>query len=105
VGAAIAKLHAEPARAWTIESLAKEVGMSRSILAERFTSLVGIPPIEYLTDWRMQLAASMLRDGATSLARIAESVGYGSEAALSRAFKRSVGVSPSAFRREQLRLG
>ncbi|HSC85777.1 MAG TPA: AraC family transcriptional regulator [Polyangiaceae bacterium] len=98
VGSALSHLHQRPAFPWTIETLAKEVGMSRSVLADRFSELVGVPPMQYLTDWRMQLTATMLRNSSEGLARIAESVGYGSEAALSRAFKRSVGQSPAAYR-------
>lgn len=99
VGRALQKLHQSPARAWSLEELAREVGVSRSTLAERFAHFVGVPPIQYLTQWRMQLAASLLRTTNLGLAEIAERVGYGSEAALSRAFKRSVGVAPAPYRR------
>jgi AraC-like DNA-binding protein len=97
VGRALSSLHDRPAEAWSIESLAKEVGTSRSLLAERFHAFVGSPPMHYLARWRMQLAASLLASNA-SLAEVAQRVGYGSEAALSRAFKRLVGVAPSAWR-------
>jgi AraC-like DNA-binding protein len=73
--------------------------MSRSMLAERFTHFVGVPPIQYLAQWRIQLAAVALRTNNSGLAEIAERVGYGSEAALSRAFKRWVGVAPALYRR------
>ena len=99
IGRALQKLHGRPAHPWSLEKLAKEVGMSRSTLAERFAYFVGIPPIQYLGQWRIQLAASLLRSSKSSLAEIAERVGYGSEAALSRAFKRRVGVAPTPYRR------
>jgi AraC-like DNA-binding protein len=99
VGRALQKIHHRAAHAWTLEELAREVGMSRSVLAERFTHFVGVPPIQYLAQWRIQLAASLLRTSKSSLAEIAERVGYGSEAALSRAFKRWVGVPPVLYRR------
>ncbi len=99
VGRALQSLHGRPAHAWTLEELAKEAGVSRSVLAERFAVLVGVPPIQYLAKWRMQLAASLLRSTKSTLAEIAEQVGYGSEAALSRAFKRWLGVAPAPYRR------
>ena len=102
VGRALQKLHQRPTHAWTLESLAREVGVSRSVLAERFAHFVGVPPIQYLAQWRIQLAASQLRSSAASLAEIAESVGYGSEAALSKAFKRLVGVAPASYRQGML---
>ena len=101
VGRALQRLHHRPAHAWSLEELAKEVGTSRSVLAERFTHLVGMPPIQYLTQWRIQLAASLLRSTKSSLAEVADRVGYGSEAALSRAFKRWVGVAPAHYRRAE----
>lgn len=97
VGRALGKLHSDPVRAWTIEELAQEVGASRSALAERFADYVGSPPIQYLAQWRMQMAANLLAGPAT-LAEVAEGVGYGSEAAFSRAFKKIVGLSPAAWR-------
>jgi AraC-like DNA-binding protein len=90
-------LHDRPTEAWSLESLAKEVGSSRSLLAERFNAFVGSPPMHYLARWRMQLAASLLASNLT-MADVAQRVGYGSEAAFSRAFKRLVGVAPSAWR-------
>jgi AraC-like DNA-binding protein len=92
-------LHGKPAHDWTIEELAKEVALSRSVLAERFADLVGMPPMHYLAKWRMQIAAGLLSGGNTNMATIAAEIGYGSEAAFSRAFKKSVGVPPSAWRR------
>jgi AraC-like DNA-binding protein len=102
IGRALQKLHERPAHEWSLESLAKEVGMSRSMLAERFLHFVGMPPIQYLAKWRIQLAASLLRSSKFGLAEIAERVGYGSEAALSRAFKRWVGIAPAPYRRGEL---
>jgi AraC-like DNA-binding protein len=100
IGRALAALHARPTEGWTAESLALEVGMSRSVFAERFTSLVGQPPIYYLTLWRMHVAAQHLREGHGSVAQIAFQVGYESEAAFSRAFKREFGTSPGIWRRQ-----
>jgi AraC-like DNA-binding protein len=102
VGRALAALHASPTRDWTLESLAREVGLSRSALAERFTAFVGQPPMQYLARWRMQLAATYLMNGIESVAEIAERVGYESEAAFSRAFKKAVGVSPGQWRKHRL---
>jgi AraC-like DNA-binding protein len=99
VGRALQHLHERPTHAWSLEELAKEVAVSRSILAERFVQFVGVPPIQYLAQWRIQLAASLLRAGTSSLAEIAQRVGYSSEAALSKAFKRWVGVSPALYRK------
>jgi len=98
VGKAISLLHRDPTRKWEIDELADEVGSSRSVLVERFNQYVGKPPIEYLTGWRIQIACERLKSSRDPLARIAESVGYDSEAAFSRAFKREMGVSPGAWR-------
>ena len=98
IGGTLSVLHDRPAQAWSLEELAKEVGLSRSVLAERFHHYVGLPPMQYLARWRMQLAASLLSGTNQNLSEVAERVGYGSEAALSRAFKRLVGVAPSAWR-------
>lgn len=98
VGRALARLHARPAHPWTLDDLARESGVSRSVLAERFNDFVGVPPMQYLAEWRMQLAAGLLAGTALGLAEIAERVGYGSEAALSRAYKRLVGVAPAVWR-------
>jgi AraC-like DNA-binding protein len=99
IGRALAALHRNPARAWTLQALAREAGISRSVLAERFMQFVGHPPIEYLTSWRMQLAANQLRSSTESVAEIANRVGYESEAAFSRAFKKAVGAPPSEWRK------
>lgn len=99
VGQALASLHTDPSRDWTLELLAHEVGVSRSSLADRFTSLVGQPPMQYLAAWRMQHAASLLVGSTDSVAAVAARVGYESEAAFSRAFKKIVGMSPGAWKR------
>jgi AraC-like DNA-binding protein len=99
VGKALSLLHGRPAHDWTIEELAREAGLSRSALAERFTGLVGMPPMQYLGKWRMQIASGLLSSGSTNVATIAAEIGYESEAAFSRAFKKMVGVPPSVWRR------
>ena len=97
VGRALNLIHAAPSRPWTLEELAKEAGLSRSSFAERFAGYVGMPPIQYLQKWRLQIAASRLMDGA-SISTIAADIGYESEAAFSRAFKRVIGASPADWR-------
>ncbi len=99
VSRALALLHDRPVEPWTLEKLADAAGLSRSSLHERFAHLVGTPPMQYLTRWRMQLASGLLRDTSAKLVEISLAVGYESEAAFSRAFKREVGVSPGAWRR------
>ena len=101
VGKALSLLHANPARNWTIEDLARDVGLSRSALAERFAELVGMPPMHYLAKWRMQIASVQLSRGSASIAAIAAQIGYGSEAAFNRAFKKVVGLPPAAWRRHR----
>jgi AraC-like DNA-binding protein len=101
VGRALRALHRDPARGWTLDQLAREVGLSRSALAERFAHIVGQPPMQYLANWRMQLAASQLLGGVDGVAAIAERVGYESEAAFSRAFKKAVGMAPGQWRRKR----
>ena len=98
IGAAIALIHAEPERDWTVGSLADEVAMSRSAFAARFTELVGEPAMRYVTRWRMLIAADLLRAGETTVSTAAAHVGYDSEAAFSRAFKRVLGMTPRAAR-------
>lgn len=100
VGRALMRLHQKPAFAWTLETLASEVGVSRSRLAESFSRFVGQPPIQYLTRWRLQLAARMLAESSVKVAAVARDVGYESEASFSRAFRRLVGVSPAQWRRD-----
>jgi AraC-like DNA-binding protein len=95
---AIEFVHKDPARRWTVEELASEIGTSRTVLAERFNAFLGQAPIEYVTGWRMQLAAERLRNSSESIAAIAADVGYQSEAAFNRAFKRVTGVTPGAWR-------
>jgi AraC-like DNA-binding protein len=99
VSRALSLLHGRIAQEWTVDELGREVGLSRSALADRFTRLIGEPPMRYLARWRIHVAAHQLRNSDTSLARIAEQVGYDSEAAFSRAFKRSFGVPPATWRR------
>ena len=101
VGSALNALHQRPAQAWTLEELAREAGSSRSVLAERFQHLVGSSPMQYLTQWRMLLAANLLCRSNAPLARIAEDVGYQTDTAFSRAFRREYGAPPAAWRRMQ----
>jgi len=96
---ALAALHAQPAHPWTAESLAKEASLSRSAFAERFGSTLGMPPISYLAQWRMLLAGQLLRESSETIAQIASTVGYESEATFSRAFTREMGLAPGAWRR------
>lgn len=100
VSRALALIHARTAHPWTAEALAREVYLSRSAFAERFTQRVGMPPMRYLAVWRMQVAAQRLREGRRSVAQIAAEVGYESEAAFTRAFKREHGMAPAAWRRD-----
>jgi AraC-like DNA-binding protein len=95
---AIHLLHNDPARSWDLSQLAKEAGVSRSLLSDRFTTELGMPPMTYLTNWRMQLAAGLLSRGAAPLSKVAGQVGYESEAAFSRAFKRCTGLPPTDWR-------
>jgi AraC-like DNA-binding protein len=99
VARALALLHRDIARNWTVDDLGREVGLSRSALADRFTRLIGVPPMQYLANWRMQVAAQKLRDTSASIAQVAELVGYDSEAAFSRAFKKAFGTAPASWRR------
>jgi AraC-like DNA-binding protein len=99
VGRALRLLHARPERQWTVEDLAREVGVSRSGLAQRFTELSGEAPMRYLTGWRMQLAKHLMLQAGLPIAEVAERVGYESEAAFNRAFKRHVGEPPAAWRK------
>ncbi|MGI9600646.1 MAG: AraC family transcriptional regulator [Acidimicrobiales bacterium] len=99
VGAAIARIHSHPERDWTVASLADEVAMSRSAFAARFTELVGEPAMRYVTRWRMHVALDLLQRTDSTVAAVGAQVGYDSEAAFSRAFKRVIGVSPRAARK------
>jgi len=100
VGRVLALMHQQPAASWTIATLAREVGISRAVLAERFRQYLGEPPLAYLTRWRLQLGAQMLSSTSQSIAQIASKVGYDSEAAFNRAFKRTFGNPPARYRNE-----
>ena len=102
IGQAIALIHRDPARPWTVAALAAEVAMSRSAFAARFTALVGEPPLHYVRRWRMLVAVTWLQEDGAALGELAARLGYESEAAFSRAFKRVMGVSPGAARRQPL---
>ena len=99
VGRCLAVMHESPATPWTVDTLAREVGVSRSVLAERFAHFVGQPPMQYLARWRMALAANYLSRTSLSLARIAGEVGYETDAAFNRAFRREYGSPPATWRR------
>jgi AraC-like DNA-binding protein len=101
VGHTLSLMHAQPARDWTLETLSGEVGLSRSALADRFAQFVGVPPMQYLAKWRMQIASALLTQGQSNIAKIAVDVGYESEAAFSRAFKKVVGMPPAAWRKSR----
>jgi AraC-like DNA-binding protein len=101
IGSALSRMHREPDHRWTLASIAAAVGMSRSRFTDRFAALVGEAPMAYLTRWRMQLAAGRLHSGGPSVAELAQSVGYESETAFAKAFRRTFGLSPSAYRRRQ----
>ena len=101
VGRALALLHDAPAQAWTVDELGRGVGLSRSALHERFQAMIGQPPMQYLASWRMQLGAGLLRGSSATIASIAQEVGYDSEAAFSRAFKKAFGKSPATWRRSE----
>ncbi|MGW5561245.1 AraC family transcriptional regulator [Micromonospora sp. NPDC003944] len=100
VAPALRAMHARPAHPWTVDEVARSATVSRSTLAARFKKVVGVGPLEYLTGWRIELAADRIRRGSDTVASIAQSVGYGSESALSVAFKRTTGLSPRAYRTE-----
>jgi AraC-like DNA-binding protein len=102
VGKALAGMHREPQSPWTLDSLAKRAGASRSVLDQRFRKLLGKAPMAYLAAWRVQLAARELRTTSATLAEIAEGIGYGTEASFSKAFKRHAGVSPGEWRAQQV---
>lgn len=102
IAAALNAMHGKPSQAWTLEDLAKLAGLSRSAFAERFTLVLGQPPIQYLAEWRMQLATGILANSKDSIARVASQVGYESEAAFSRAFKKLIGSPPAEWRRTHL---
>jgi AraC-like DNA-binding protein len=99
IGKALALLHRESAHPWTLTELAKTIGVSRTVLAERFRHYIGQPPMGYLTRWRLQLAARLLRTDSSSVGEVAVKVGYDSQAAFNRAFKRQFGVPPARYRK------
>lgn len=101
VARALALIHRDIARSWTVEELGREAGLSRSALGDRFIRLLGVPPMHYVSNWRMQVAMQNLRTSSASLAQVADMVGYESEAAFSRAFKKAVGTAPATWRRSQ----
>jgi len=102
VGRALALMHDAPAAEWTVDELGRRVGLSRSALHERFAEMIGQPPMQYLANWRMQVGAALLRNTNATVASVAQEVGYDSEAAFARAFKRLVGTSPAAWRKQAL---
>ena len=102
IGRALAEIHRDPAHHWTLESLAHRVAMSRSAFAEQFARFLGTPPMQYLTNWRMQIAAHQLLSTTDSVSVVANRIGYDSEAAFSRAFKKVVGTPPSEWRKSRL---
>jgi len=99
VGPTLALMHRRPAEPWTVASLAATAHLSRSVFSERFTQLVGVPPMRYLARWRMHLAGSLIREDQLGVGEVARRLGYGSEAAFSRAFKRHSSVAPGSLRR------
>jgi AraC-like DNA-binding protein len=103
IGSAMRLIHARPSEEWTVERLAREVAMSRSAFAARFSELVGLPPLQYVTQWRMTEAARRLREGEESVAAVAEQVGYANAAAFMKAFTRVHGVGPGRYRRSTRR--
>lgn len=102
VGRVLSLLHERPAHGWTLEELVQNVGLSRSALSERFAKLIGCAPMQYLGAWRMQIAAGLLADGNAKVATVASQVGYDSEAAFSRAFKKATGMAPALWRTQPL---
>jgi AraC-like DNA-binding protein len=102
IGMALRLMHGRPADRWTLDALAREVGLSRSAFAERFATLIGAPPMQYLSNWRLQVAAQSLERHGMSIAQVAAGVGYESEAAFNRAFKKQVGVPPGSWRRSRM---
>jgi AraC-like DNA-binding protein len=99
IGRALALVHRRAGERWTLESLSREAGMSRTVFSERFTAMLGLPAMQYLTRWRMQLARGLLHEEGLALGEVASRLGYDSEPSFSRAFKRHVGASPGAVRR------
>jgi AraC-like DNA-binding protein len=102
IGAALRLIHARPAEDWSLERLARDVGLSRTIFADRFNHYVKVSPMQYLARWRLQLAGRLLEQSGVSIAQAGAKVGYESEAAFNRAFKKFVGVPPGTWRKERL---
>jgi len=102
IGQAMRLIHGQPGRQWTLETLAHEVGLSRSVFADRFTHYVGLPAMQYLARWRMQLAARRLEIPGMSIAQVTTEVGYETEAAFNRSFKKYVGTPPGAWRKGRI---
>ena len=105
IGQALSALHKESAHPWTIENLARRVGLSRTRLADRFQHFLGESPMAYLAQWRLKLGAQILQSTGDSIAQVAAAVGYGSEAAFNRAFKREFDCPPGQFRRKRKGVG
>lgn len=101
ISAALRLMHGKPEENWTLEGLSREAGLSRSAFAERFVDIMGVPPMQYLASWRLQRAARLLEQPSISIAQAAAAVGYESEAAFNRAFKKQVGLPPGAWRRSR----
>jgi transcriptional regulator GlxA family with amidase domain len=99
IARALAPLHRDIKRPWSVDDLGREVGLSRSALSDRFLQVLGTPPMHYLANWRMQIASGLLSAGSANIATIAAETGYGSEAAFSRAFKKALGTAPATWRR------
>lgn len=99
VGKALQLIHGRPSENWTIDLLAREAGLSRTVFSERFVNFVEVPPMHYIVQWRMQVASRLLEERGMSIAQVGSAVGYESEAAFSRSFKRLLGVSPGAWRK------
>jgi AraC-like DNA-binding protein len=101
IGAALRAMHTRPSRQWTLDMLGREVGLSRTAFSERFTALVGMPAMQYLSKWRLQVAGRLLDQQHSNIKQIAADVGYDSQASFNRAFKREVGIPPGAWRRRR----
>ncbi len=103
IGASLSRIHADPGRPWTVAMMAREAGMSRAALARRFSEYVGETPLAYVTRWRMEVAARLLRESDQRVYTIAEKVGYESDTAFSKAFRRIYGLAPGGYRSQQAR--
>ena len=99
IGRALSAIHGDPAKTWTVEGLAREAAMSRTVFSERMRASIGLSPMQYLTQWRMELACRLLADGHSNLAGVAPRVGYQSVGAFIRAFKKQFGVGPGRYQK------